>query len=85
MVSTITPSDMYERLQETAFVTPTETLKAVCSALSISPDEVKDDKPLWDPTAPPMDPRGDMGPLGPLGPLGSLGPGSWSPPSGDRE
>jgi Trypsin-like peptidase domain len=85
MVSTITPSDMYERLQETAFVTPTETLKAVCSALSISPDEVKDDKPLWDPTAPPMDPRGVMGPLGPLGPLGSLGPGGWLPPSGDRE
>jgi len=81
MVSTITPPDRYERLQETAFVTPTETLKAVCSALSISPDEVKEDKPLWDPTAPPMDPRGVMGPLGPLGPLGPMGPGRWFRPS----
>jgi hypothetical protein len=85
MVSEITHSDEYGRLQQTAFITPTETLKAICSALSISPDEVKDDKPLWDPTAPPMDPRGVMGPLGPLGPLGSLGPGSWLRPSGDRE
>jgi S1-C subfamily serine protease len=72
MVSAITQPDDYERLGETAFVTPTETLRAVCPALSISPDDVKD-KPetLWDPKAPPWDPRG------PLGPLGPLGPGSW--------
>jgi hypothetical protein len=82
MVSNLTSPDKHERLQETAFITPTETLKAVCPALSISPDAVKEDDPLWDPTVSPMDPRGVMGPLGPIGPLGSLGPGRWFRPSG---
>jgi hypothetical protein len=82
MVSTITPPDRYGRLQETTFVTPTETLKLVCPTLSISPDAVEEDKPLWDPEASPMSPEGVMGPLGPLGPLGSMGPKGWWGTSG---
>jgi hypothetical protein len=83
MVSTITPPDRYRRLQETTFVTPTETLKVVCPTLSISPNaEEEEDKPLWDPTASPMSPTGVMGPLGPLGPLGSMSPKRWWGTSG---
>lgn len=36
MVTTITAPDRYERLGETAFITPTETLRAVCPALQVS-------------------------------------------------
>jgi WD40 repeat protein len=36
MVTAITPSDQYGRLAETAFATPTETLRAVCSDLTLS-------------------------------------------------
>ena len=36
MVTAITVPDQYGRLPETAFMTPTETLRAVCSALKLS-------------------------------------------------